>query len=58
MAKPKIQTLLILEDGIFPNNGVLPSILFCQTPIFFMDNAFREISETVLPTKEAVERDV
>lgn len=30
MAKSKIQTLLFLDDGIFPNNGVLPLILIQQ----------------------------
>jgi uncharacterized protein YjlB len=30
MTKPEIQTLLILVDGAFPNNGELPLVLFQQ----------------------------
>ena len=30
MTKPEIQTLLLLDDGTFPNNGELPLVLFQQ----------------------------
>jgi uncharacterized protein YjlB len=46
MAKPKIQTLLILDDGIFPNNDALPLILMQQVFDSTTKNLVRVIEKT------------
>ena len=49
MTKPEIQTLLLLDDGTFPNNGKLPLVLFQQA----FDPTTKNLAETVENTFHA-----